>query len=163
MSSMNEETRPTQRTVGEAARLTGLPVKRIHYYERRGLLEPPPRSEAGYRLYGDEEIARLGFVKRAKLLGLTLEEIRELVSLAVVCDEGQIVPRLEEALDAKLQETERKIAEMSAFREDLRYYRRRAEELRTGMPLESTCEDASFCGCLDAVTGAEGGEYEDER
>jgi DNA-binding transcriptional MerR regulator len=159
--SMKETTQPPVLTIGEVASLTGLPVKRIHYYERRRLLEPPPRSEAGYRLYGAEELARLEFVKRAKLLGLTLEEIRELVALAAGCNEGEIVPRLEEVLDAKLEETERKIAELSAFRQNLLYYRRRAEELREGMPVESTCEDVSFCGCLEAVTG-EGGEHEDE-
>jgi DNA-binding transcriptional MerR regulator len=86
--------------IGQLARLTGLPVKRIHYYERRGLLEPSARSETGYRLYGAEEVARLEFIKRAKLLGLTLEEIRELVGLAARCNEGEIVPRLEEVLEA---------------------------------------------------------------
>ena len=153
---MKETTRSPALTIGEVAQLTGLPVKRIHYYERRGLLAPPRRSEAGYRLYGAEEVARLEFVKRAKLLGLTLEEIRELVSLAADCNEGELVPRLEEVLTEKLRETERKIAELSAFRNNLLYYRRRAEELREGMPVEITCEDVSFCGCLEAVT--EGGE-----
>jgi DNA-binding transcriptional MerR regulator len=157
LSSMKETTRPSGLTVGEVAALTGLPVKRMHYYERRGLLEPPHRSEAGYRLYGAEEVARLEFIKRAKLLGLTLEEIRELVALAAGCNEGEIVPRLEEVLDAKLEEAERKMAELSAFRENLLYYRRRAEELREEMPVESTCEDVSFCGYLEAVTKAEGG------
>src|SRR5215216_5906796 len=77
------------------------------------------------RLYGAEEVARLEFVKRAKLLGLTLEEIRELVSLAADCNEGELVPRLEEVLTEKLRETDRKIAELSAFRNNLLYYRRR--------------------------------------
>jgi DNA-binding transcriptional MerR regulator len=158
-----ETAQPPELTIGEVASLTGLPVKRIHYYERRGLLEPPPRSEAGYRLYGVEEVARLEFVKRAKLLGLTLEEIRELVTLAVGCNEGEIVPRLEEVLDAKLEETERKIAELSVFRENLLYYRQRAEGLRKKLPVERTCEEASFCGCLEAVIVAEGGEHEDQR
>jgi DNA-binding transcriptional MerR regulator len=160
---MKETTRPPELTVGDVSALTGLPVKRIHYYERRGLLEPPPRSEAGYRLYGAEEIARLEFVKRAKLLGLTLEEIRELGALAAGCNEGEIVPRLEEVLDAKLGETERKISELSVFRENLLYYRRRAVELRERLPVERTCEAASFCGCLEAVIEAEGGEREDQR
>jgi DNA-binding transcriptional MerR regulator len=142
--------------IGELARLTGLPVKRIHYYERRGLLEPSARSETGYRLYGAEEVARLEFIKRAKLLGLTLEEIRELVGLAARCNEGEIVPRLEEVLEAKLEETERKLAELAAFRDNLLYYRERAAELGERIPVERTCEDVSFCGCLEAVT--EGGE-----
>jgi DNA-binding transcriptional MerR regulator len=158
---MEETPRSPALTIGEVAQLTGLPVKRLHYYERRGLLEPARRTEAGYRLYGAEEVARLEFIKRAKLLGLTLEEIRELVALAARCNEGEIVPRLQEALDAKLEETERKLAELSAFRDSLLYYRERAAELREGIPVESTCEDVSFCGCLEAVTG-EGGEHGSE-
>ena len=108
-----------QLTIGELGRLTGLPVKRIHYYERRGLLEPTSRSKAGYRLYGREEVARLEFIKRAKLLGLTLEEIRELVELAARYNEGQILSRLEDVPVAKLRETAQKIEKLSAFREKL--------------------------------------------
>jgi MerR family transcriptional regulator, mercuric resistance operon regulatory protein len=148
------EDRPLK--IGELAHQTSLSIKTIRYYERRGLLEQPPRTEGGYRLYGPEEVARLRFVQRAKLLGLTLEEIRGLVGLAARCNEGEIVPRLEEVLAAKLRETERKIEELSAFRKNLLYYRRRAGDLRDAMPVESTCEDVSFCGCLDTVT--EGGE-----
>jgi len=59
-------------------------------------------------------------------------------------------------LTEKLRETDREIAELSAFRNNLLYYRRRAEELRGEMPVEITCEDVSFCRCLEAVT--EGGE-----
>jgi DNA-binding transcriptional MerR regulator len=146
-----------QLKIGDLARITGLSIKTIRYYESRGLLEKPPRSQGGYRLYGPEEVARLRFVQRAKLLGLTLEEIRELVELAVRCNEGELVPRLEEVLGAKLKETERKLAELSAFRQNLLYYRKRAEHLKGRVPTDLYCEDVSFCGCLDAVTG-EGGE-----
>jgi len=143
--------------IGELARQTGLSIKTIRYYERRGLLEQPPRTQGGYRLYGLEEVARLRFVQRAKLLGLTLEEIKELVGLAVRCNEGEIVPRLEEVLEAKLKETEHKMVELSAFRQNLLYYRERASALSDGvLPTDRYCEDVSFCGCLEAVT--EGGE-----
>jgi DNA-binding transcriptional MerR regulator len=146
-------------TIGDVSEKTGLPVKRIHYYERRGLVEPAGRSEAGYRLYTEEEVAKLEFVKRAKLLGLTLEEIAELVGVAEGCNEGEIFPHIEELLAEKIAETERKIAELSAFREGLLYYRERANSLKDGVLSERYCEDASFCGCLEAVT--KGGE--DER
>ena len=147
-----------QLKIGDLARITGLSIKTIRYYERRGLLEQPPRTEGGYRLYGPEEVARLRFVQRAKLLGLTLEEIRELVELAARCNEGEIVPRLEEVLEAKLEETERKLAELAAFRQNLLYYRTRASALSEGvLPTDRYCEEVSFCGCLDAVIG-EGGE-----
>jgi MerR family transcriptional regulator, Zn(II)-responsive regulator of zntA len=144
--------------IGDLARITGLSIKTIRYYERRGLLEQPPRTEGGYRLYGTEEVARLQFVQRAKLLGLTLEEIRELVELAARCNEGEIVPRLEEVLEAKLEETERKMAELAAFRQNLLYYQTRASALSDGvLPTDRYCEEVSFCECLDAVIG-EGGE-----
>jgi DNA-binding transcriptional MerR regulator len=145
--------------IGDLARIADVPEKTIRYYERRGLLDPAARSEAGYRLYGPEEAARLRFIKRAKLLGLTLNEIRELVELAAGCNEGEIVPRLEEVLDAKLAEVDRKMGELTAFRENLLYYRRRASE---GVPVDRTCgDDASFCGCLEVVTG-KGGEQGEE-
>jgi DNA-binding transcriptional MerR regulator len=139
--------------IGDVARITGLPVKRIRYYEQRGLLEPAARSEAGYRLYGAEEAARLKFIKRAKLLGLTLEEIRELVSLATACSRGEILPRLEEVVEEKIEETERKMGELAAFKENLLYYSERVAEVD---PQESCDVETSFCGCLEATTG-EGG------
>ena len=65
---------------------------------------------------------------------------------------------MEEVLEAKLKETERKMAELSAFRKNLLYYRERASMLSGGvLPTDRYCEDVSFCGCLEAVTG-EGGE-----
>jgi DNA-binding transcriptional MerR regulator len=151
-----EITEHSRLKIGELAHQTGLTIKTIRYYESRGLLDQPPRTQGGYRVYGPEEVARLRFVQRAKLLGLTLMEIKELVELAVRCNEGEIVPRLEEVLRAKLEETERKIAELAAFRQNLLYYRERAEDLKDCVPADRYCEDVSFCGCLEAVT--EGGE-----
>jgi MerR family copper efflux transcriptional regulator len=158
LGPMTENTETPTLKIGGLSRLSGIPVKRIHYYEQRGLLKQPLRTESGYRLYGPEEVARLRFIQRAKLLGLTLEEIRELVGLAARCNEGEIVPRLEEVLEVKLLETERKMAELTAFRQNLLYYRERAEDLRDCLPTERYCEDVSFCGCLEAVTG-QGGEH----
>ena len=154
-----EITEDSRLKIGELAHQTGLSIKTIRFYESRGLLEQPPRTEDGYRLYGPEEVARLRFVQRAKLLGLTLEEIRELVEVAARCNHGEIVPRLEEVLRAKLEETVRKMAELSAFRQNLLYYQERAAALTGGVPTDRYCEDVSFCGCLEAVMG-EGGEHE---
>jgi len=68
--------------VGAAAEAAGVHVQTLHYYERRGLVAPRARSAAGYREYGDAEVARVRAVKRAQGLGFTLEEIRELIALA---------------------------------------------------------------------------------
>jgi DNA-binding transcriptional MerR regulator len=138
---------------GEVARLTGFSVKTLHYYEEKGLVESVGRTEAGHRLYGEEEVARLTFIKRAKLLGLTLKETRELVSLAAGRNRGEIMSRLEEILEEKLEETERRIGELSAFRERLLSYRRRVLKAE---PLERCETETGFCRCLEAVTGEEG-------
>ena len=136
--------------VGEVAHLTGLSVKTLHHYEEQGLAEPLTRTEAGYRLYGEEEVARLKFIKRAKLLGLTLEEIRELVSLASECNQGELVPTLKNILEVQLQKTERRLKELATFRESLLYYKRRLIEDDPGQACKA---QTSFCGCLEAVAG----------
>lgn len=70
-------------TRGELARRAGIGIETIRYYERRGLLPAAPRSPAGYRRYGEDALARLRFVRRAKRLGFSLREIRDLLSLQV--------------------------------------------------------------------------------
>lgn len=65
-------------TIGSLARSANVSVETIRYYERRGLLDQPARGD-GYRQYSDDDLARLRFVRRAKELGFTLSEIRELV------------------------------------------------------------------------------------
>ncbi|OOY06947.1 helix-turn-helix domain-containing protein [Thioclava sp. F36-7] len=65
----------------DLARLTGCNLETIRYYEKVGLLPDPPRSSAGHRRYGDAHVERLNFVMRARELGFTMEEIRELLSL----------------------------------------------------------------------------------
>jgi MerR family mercuric resistance operon transcriptional regulator len=67
--------------VGELARQAGVNPQTIHYYERRGLLPRPPRTESNYRAYPEDAVLRVRFVKRAQELGFTLKEIKELLSL----------------------------------------------------------------------------------
>ena len=68
-------------TIGKAAKRAGLSVDTLRYYEREGLLPSPRRSPSRYRLYDEAAIARLRFISRAKTLGFTLAEIRELLLL----------------------------------------------------------------------------------
>lgn len=67
--------------IGHCARATGVPAKTIRYYESIGLLPPPKRALNGYRLYGGTEIETLRFVRRARDLGFSLEEVAELLAL----------------------------------------------------------------------------------
>ncbi len=68
-------------TIGRLASRAGVGVETIRYYERKGLLEPPPRTSSGYRQYPEEAVQRLLFIRRAKELGFTLKEIGELLAL----------------------------------------------------------------------------------
>ena len=69
-------------TIGGLSAATGVNVETIRYYERTRLLPAPPRSPGGRRLYGRADVARLRFVRRSRLLGFTLDEIRRLLALS---------------------------------------------------------------------------------
>lgn len=68
-------------SIGQLAKQTGLSAETIRFYERHGLITPPPRTDSNYRVYPEEEIPRLRFIKRAKALGFTLNEIKELIDI----------------------------------------------------------------------------------
>ncbi len=67
--------------IGELSRRTGCNIETVRYYERIGIIPAPPRR-GRYRSYGPEDVARLGFVRRARELGFTLDEVRALLGLA---------------------------------------------------------------------------------
>src|SRR3990167_1727222 len=81
-----EETRmeipSTPIAIGSLSRRTGCRVETIRYYERIGLLPHPARSPGGYRLYGRGHLERLGFVRRARALGFSIDDVRPLLGLA---------------------------------------------------------------------------------
>lgn len=70
-------------TIGKVARLAEVGVETVRFYEREGLIDEPPRRESGYRQYPEKTVHRLRFIRRAKELGFTLKEIKELLSLRV--------------------------------------------------------------------------------
>jgi len=95
--------------IGTLARQAGLPIQTIRYYEQLGLLPKPQRSASGYRLYGDEAVDRLVFIKKAQSLGLRLEDIKEILELA---DRGRCpCGHVQQLLRARLEELHRKIAD----------------------------------------------------
>jgi MerR family copper efflux transcriptional regulator len=115
--------------IGELARISGLRVQTIRNYEQHSLLKPAARSKAGqHRLYGDEEVARLQFIRQAKLAGLTLREVKELLALIDEGHRGENLPRVREALEEHIQDIEQKMVLLSAFRDSLLSYRWRFEE-----------------------------------
>lgn len=104
--------------IGQVASATGLPVKTIRYYEEIGLLEPTVlRSQTGYRLFNSSVLNRLAFVRRAQALGLTLMEIKDVLS---VHDQG-LLPcgEVKQHLQAKVKEIDQKIDELLLLRSEL--------------------------------------------
>lgn len=72
---------PERLTIGGLASQGGVNVETIRYYERRGLLPTPSRARSGYRLYADNAVRRLRFIRQAQFLGFSLNEIQDLLSL----------------------------------------------------------------------------------
>ena len=115
--------------IGELARISGLRAGTIRNYEQQSLLKPAARSEAGqHRLYGDEEVVRLQFIRQAKLAGLTLREVKELLALIDGGQRAENLPRVREALEKHIRDVEQKMVLLSAFRDSLLSYRLRFEE-----------------------------------
>src|SRR6266481_7811979 len=97
-------------TRGALAARTGCNIETIRYYEKVGLLPPPPRSAGGHRLYGQDLVRRLNFVRRSRDLGFSIEEIRELLRLV---DGGNYTCAQVEALALEhVQDIRRKIADL---------------------------------------------------
>jgi MerR family copper efflux transcriptional regulator len=102
--------------IGQLARSAGVAIDTVRYYERNQLLTPAGRLASGYRRYGEGELKRLRFIRRAKALGFTLEEIRELLSLS---DERNVA-KVKRAAEAKLTDIEQRVAELQRIRRGLR-------------------------------------------
>jgi MerR family mercuric resistance operon transcriptional regulator len=104
----------TRLTIGELASQAQVNIETLRYYERRGLLPAPPRSESNYRLYPDETVKVVRFIKRSQELGFSLREIEELLSLRTV-SEAQCadVRRLAEA---KIDDIDCKISALQGIR-----------------------------------------------
>lgn len=128
-------------TIGKLARSAGVGVDTVRYYESQKLLPRPARTASGYRLYSAGDVGRLRFIRRAKTLGFTLEEIAELLSLS-----GQRnVKAVKAAAQSRLESIEQKIAELKRIRTGLRR-------------LVETCPghgDAENCPILSALSQQE--------
>lgn len=70
-------------TIGQTAKQAGVNIQTIRYYERRGFVKPDARRDSGYRLYGEEAVKRILFIKKAQELGFTLKDIDRLLRLSV--------------------------------------------------------------------------------
>jgi len=128
------------RTIGTLAREAGVHIETIRYYEQRGLLKQPRRTN-GWRRYDDEALRVLRFVKRAQELGFTLDEVHELLSLRA-SKSTRTCTRVRAAAEAKLTDVEAKIRDLEAIRRTLR-------ELASTCPTEGSAHACPILGALD--------------
>lgn len=112
--------------IGALAKKSGLTPDTIRYYEEISVMPDPVRSSGGYRIYAASDIERLEFIGQAQALGLTLEEIREILALA----DGGVEPcdHVRDRLRQRLSEVGRRIKELTALRRRLQTVLRKTEQ-----------------------------------
>jgi Cu(I)-responsive transcriptional regulator len=104
-------------TIGDVARAADLPTKTVRYYADIGLVAPSGRSDAGYRLYGRDELARLVFVRRARSFGFSVDMCRELLGL--YGDQARASHDVKQLALARLDEIDARMAELASLRAEL--------------------------------------------
>ena len=104
-------------TAGLLAKKANVRKETIRYYERRGLIPEPPRSESGYRQYSQDTVLRIKFIKRAQELGFSLKEIGELLSLRV--DKNTTCGDFKNIAELKISEVEAKIRALNEIKKAL--------------------------------------------
>jgi len=104
-------------TIGDMAKTTDTKVETIRYYERIGILPIPARTTGNYRAYGSKHLACLSFIRRARHLGFSLAQVRQLLSLSDQQDRS--CAAVDEIARQHLTEVERKIADLNSLRREL--------------------------------------------
>lgn len=132
-------------TTQEVARRAGVNVQTIRYYERRGLLPDPPRRPSGYRVFGEDHVARIRFIKRAQDLGFTLAEIEELLALRAA--PGARSEEVRRRTEDKIAEVDRKLADLQQIRHTL-------VDLAAACDGHGTTDDCPILRALDGMDPA---------
>ena len=131
--------------ISELAQRTGLSAHTLRFYEKNGLIHASDRSEAGYRYYSDADVRRAEFVKTARNIGFSLEDIGQLLSIRVNKD-SHSCQEVTDITRHKLEEVNQKIEELRSMQSTL------------GILLDSCCggpENATHCSILEALEEGE--------
>ncbi|MBK0399401.1 Cu(I)-responsive transcriptional regulator [Limibaculum sp. M0105] len=103
--------------IGDAARASGLPVKTVRYYADIGLVAPSGRAGNGYRDYAQSDVQRLGFVRRARAFGFSIDDCRELLGL--YSDRDRASADVKRMAESRIEDLDRQMTELAALRADL--------------------------------------------
>lgn len=104
--------------IGTVGKKVGLSVDAIRFYERNALLPRPPRTEGGFRRYGESDVERLGFIRRVQNLGFTLREVRDLLELRQ--NRLRACAPVRRRLEQKLADTRKKLSDLHRLEHELR-------------------------------------------
>ncbi len=139
----------TELTISKAAKNAGVGVETIRFYERKGLIKQPPKPiDGGFRVYPEETVARIRFIRQAQEIGFSLREIEELLSLRA--DPSADCSDVRERAVAKLEEVDLKMEQLGRIRSALK-------ELIAACPGRGALRACSIMESLIAATGETGG------
>ena len=131
--------------IGQAARQSGLSAKMIRYYESINLLKPAHRSDSGYRLYNDDDLHTLGFIKRSRDLGFSLEEVGKLLELWQ--DRQRASADVKALARQHIEELDHKIRELGQLRDTLQDLVEHCQgDHRPDCPILKELASVSCCG-----------------
>ncbi len=130
-------------TIGKLAKRAGVTIDTVRFYERRGLVAEPKRTASNYRIYSAAEVARLKFIKKAKLLGFSLNEIKELLILRHTPEATKA--EVKSRVESKIRVIKAKIIDLNHILEDL-------EKLNQSC---NGCGSADDCPILEALDNGE--------
>lgn len=127
-------------TIGQAAEAAGVTRKAVRVYEARGLLPAAERTTAGYRLYSERDVELMTFIRRARTLGLHLDDIRDVLAIR----NGGTPPcaTVRDLLDDRIAEIDITVAELLALRKTLTETRQRADDCTDDQPV-------TVCGIIE--------------
>src|ERR1700724_1044755 len=112
------------RTIGKLAKQAGVVVETVRFYERKGILTQPPKPSHGYRNYSERDLVKLGYIKEAKNLNFSLDDVQQLMARAERDTSGFCVA-VRGVARKKLRDVNRRIAELQAKRAHLQHFRRK--------------------------------------
>jgi MerR family mercuric resistance operon transcriptional regulator len=139
MTALNTKSRAASVTIGKLSESTGVNIETIRYYERIGLLPAPPRSAGRHRLYENQHRQRLAFIRRARELGFSLDQVRVLLALSgahgLACDEVKAIT------DEHITEVRRKVRDL-----------RKLERILTELVARCQPNSVPDCPILEALS-----------
>ncbi len=133
-------------TIGDLANETGVKTRTIRFYEEKGLLPRPRRSESGYRLYSEQDIKLLRLVRSARSLGLSIRDVGGLLATAEHNSCGSFQGQAARLIVDKLEQVEASIREMEALKEDLSMAMKNLSDAAEGC--ETGILECTDCRCL---------------